>query len=323
MSRRTDPSPLDVNRPRDGSAQARDLPVLLLDLASRQLGATTVLILKERAHRVKTVHGSARNSVGSWLKNQGWFWTAIADCTFPFAVANTNGHPLFQPIAKAQPSGPPHESISSCLAVSVASTETDRGARTILAAFGSTPKSWSKDDLEFLETHAAAIHAHETILSEMTQLKTERNEHASLANGWRRLAEQTLDLVTRQGLDRLINKVSILHEALLGQSPCDLIGKKLSEFVHPEDRSRFEERFEAIVDGREVSRISHRFRRKDDSYAWLETSVVAVFDPFTGGLAEVVSGSRDVTGRASEVPFNAERDRINRGTSRPPWNSQG
>ena len=318
MTRMTISPHLEANRSRDLAARHQELVVSMLDEVSRRLCVTTALLYKEKVYRVRTIHGSTRHGIGTWMKNQGWFWAALGDTSFPLVAATTVGHPLFQPVVKAARSGAPEESIGSMLAVAVEGPGTDRGLKTILAAFGETARSWTKDELECLEAHAALFHSHESLRTEVERLKSERNVFAALENGWQKLIEQSLDLVTRQGLDGVITKVSILQEPALGHSPCDLVGKRLKDFVHPDDQRRFQERFEAIVDGREVSRISYRFRRRDDSLAWLETSVVPVFDPFTGALSEVICGSRDISDRVSSPRFDAERttlESISWGTS--------
>ena len=318
MSRRTIPTNLEASRSRCSSEQSREVVVLLLDQLANQLGATTVSMQKETQRRIRTIHGSARNCVGAWLKNQGWFWASLADTNHPFILPNSNGHPLFQAVAKARPVGQSGDSIASCLVVSIEPPQTETGLKTTLAVFGSTTRLWTKDDLECVESYAAAINAHESLRAEVERLKTERNEFATLENRWRQLTEQTLDLVTRQGPDGRISKVSILQEPVLGHTATDLVGKRLNDFVHPDDQKRFRERFEAIVEGRESSRISYRFRRRDGAYVWLETSVVAVYDPFTGGLSEVICGSRDVTDRVSTTQLTTERNLIDRLKSRGP-----
>ena len=297
---------MDLNRSRESPPRHPELVISLLDEMSRRLGVTTALLYKESSHRVRTIHGSSRHGVGFWLKSQGWFWGALSDTSFPAVASSTVGHPLFQPILKASREGVSVESIGSMLAVAVEGSGNPCELKTILAVFGTTPRMWSRDELNCLETHAALFHSHELLRTEVERLKTERNTFASLENGWRSLIEQSLDLVTRQGFDRVITKVSILQEGVLGYSQGDVIGKRLSDFVHPDDQRRFQERFEAIVDGREVSRISYRFRRKDDSYAWLETSVVPIFDPFTGALSEVLCGSRDMSDRVSTQRYDPE-----------------
>jgi diguanylate cyclase (GGDEF)-like protein/PAS domain S-box-containing protein len=78
-----------------------------------------------------------------------------------------------------------------------------------------------------------------------------------------------------------------------GWSPHHLVGKAISEFLHPDER-RHHRRF--LPEANEsLSALSHRFRCSDDTWRWAETTVTSLFHvPDIGGAMCVI---RDVTER--------------------------
>jgi len=113
---------------------------------------------------------------------------------------------------------------------------------------------------------------------------------------FRALIENSQDVITL--IDAGGNYVydSPAVRRVMGYAPEERIGRSFSEFIHPDERQTFEERFEAFTQQPGAVGTSRgRFRHKDGSWRWIEgirTNLTA--DPV---IRAVVVNYRDVTGR--------------------------
>ncbi|NIA09526.1 MAG: GAF domain-containing protein, partial [Nitrospiraceae bacterium] len=84
--------------------------------------------------------------------------------------------------------------------------------------------------------------------------------------------------------------------SLLGYSESDIVGRRVFEFVHPEDFSRPREKFEKVVkDSGKRSIHQGRFRTRDGGWRWIEASAANLMDdPAVHGM---VVNFRDITKR--------------------------
>ena len=103
---------------------------------------------------------------------------------------------------------------------------------------------------------------------------------------------QAADLIRVVSPDGVIRYASETSRPLLGYRPQELVGRKMSEFHHPDEAAALAQAsVEVDRDGSVVRRV-HRSRRRDGSYQWLETSGRSVK---TDGHAVLVLVSRDAT----------------------------
>lgn len=97
-------------------------------------------------------------------------------------------------------------------------------------------------------------------------------------------------------LDRngVVLETSPSIERVLGYAPDEIVGRRVLDFVHPDDMARAAEVFGAAVDAREeMEAVDTRFRHADGSWRILESRGRSLFhDPDIGGL---LVSSRDVT----------------------------
>lgn len=116
--------------------------------------------------------------------------------------------------------------------------------------------------------------------------------------GFRLLAENCSDMVSRIGPDGMRRYVSPASVRLLGKSPDQLVGSRSLEDIHPNDIEAVQQASEPPTEAdTEDSTISYRVRRADGSWIWLESTIRVVRDPTTGLPDGVVAVSRDVTER--------------------------
>ena len=95
----------------------------------------------------------------------------------------------------------------------------------------------------------------------------------------------------------------------LGYSAEERQAHILFEHVHPEDCQGLRAKFQQLVDG-EIDNYSRefRFRHKNGSYRWLESSFTSAIDnPLIGGI---VINSRDITERKLAEGRLAQREEV-------------
>ncbi|MBL8165010.1 MAG: PAS domain S-box protein [Anaerolineae bacterium] len=131
---------------------------------------------------------------------------------------------------------------------------------------------------------------------------------------YRLLAENSTDIITRFGLDGRILYVSPACKRLLGYDADDVIGKTVTDFLHPDDLANYMTYIGNIFSGREaVYGFSHRLRHKyTGEYVWLEANSRPIRDPQTKELLEVHTISREISERKkAEAQLAYERSLFN------------
>ncbi len=116
---------------------------------------------------------------------------------------------------------------------------------------------------------------------------SERRLRSLVAHSW--------DVITLHGRDGRYLYVSPAVTGLLGYAPEELVGADPSAHVHPDDAGTARA-FGAAAAGGEIGTVvQYRFRHRDGSWRWLESTAHDRFeDPAIGGM---VVTSRDITAR--------------------------
>ncbi|MCE5254387.1 MAG: PAS domain S-box protein [Actinomycetia bacterium] len=114
---------------------------------------------------------------------------------------------------------------------------------------------------------------------------------------YRDMVNGSWDLITVVGKDLVCNFQNAASRIILGYAPEELIGRDLSELIHPEDVDQSRERFSrfALSSRERSSPVETRFRHKDGSWRVLEVRVHKSQDP-RGGVSFIVNAT-DVTER--------------------------
>jgi PAS domain S-box-containing protein len=88
-----------------------------------------------------------------------------------------------------------------------------------------------------------------------------------------RLLETGRDLICVVEASGRLLEVSAAWERLLGYTPDELVGRCLSDFIHPDDLAQAREVAAAVArPGTEVIEFENRYRSKDGQYRWLSWS---------------------------------------------------
>ncbi|HUR83221.1 MAG TPA: EAL domain-containing protein [Thermoanaerobaculia bacterium] len=123
---------------------------------------------------------------------------------------------------------------------------------------------------------------------------------------YRLMAENSTDLIARTTPDGCFVYASDAIRNLLGFEPAEVIGKRIRDVIHPDDRPTLR----MIVPDANGHTFSYRAVRKDGSVIWFESTSRALFDA-DGEMTEVISVSRDISERRraeEQIEYQAYHD---------------
>jgi PAS domain S-box-containing protein len=80
----------------------------------------------------------------------------------------------------------------------------------------------------------------------------------------------TLDLICIADTDGHFRRLNKEWESALGYSPAELEGKRLFDFVHPDDMEVSLNAMSELRAGKKVLQFTNRYRHRDGSYRWIE-----------------------------------------------------
>jgi PAS domain S-box-containing protein len=107
---------------------------------------------------------------------------------------------------------------------------------------------------------------------------------------YRSLVESVHDLLSELDQDGRVLYLSPNHREALGYEPDELLGRSVFDFIHPDDLPTVLAEF-----GKDAGKVVCRFRHKDNSWRWLESSGKAHFT--ARGEFRGVIVSREITER--------------------------
>jgi PAS domain S-box-containing protein len=189
-------------------------------------------------------------------------------------------------------------------------------------------KEWDKDDQELFERGGTSTHEYEgicadgikraflvnkstfnnekgeiaglvTVLQDITELNEVKNALEKNEERYRIIIKQTGQVV----FDYDINDRKISWSGAVSE----LIGFDLKDFestdievwssrIHPEELNRISQAFESCIKYGENFRLEYRLRKTDESYVWVEESVVCLTDDH-GNVTRTLGVMKDITAR--------------------------
>jgi len=141
---------------------------------------------------------------------------------------------------------------------------------------------------EFEEQPAVMV-----VLEDVTETKAIANSLIENEMHLRLITDNMIDIVTQTSLEGEILYASPSHLNLMGYAPESLIGKKLFDFIHPDDLQLAIENMKKRIETHGTFVTEHRLRRQDGLYIWLESMGNVLTD--RRGKMSLVYVSRDVT----------------------------
>lgn len=129
---------------------------------------------------------------------------------------------------------------------------------------------------------------------DITEKKTLQDAIRTSESNLRLITESVHDMIIRWETDGTISYVSLACELLTGYVSSELMGKTISEFIHPEDLPRFQNgsKEEDVNWSRLPS--SFRFRTLKGKWIWFETTTTPRMSE-TGEILDYISVWRDIT----------------------------
>ncbi|MCY7398033.1 MAG: PAS domain S-box protein [Sphingomonas bacterium] len=110
---------------------------------------------------------------------------------------------------------------------------------------------------------------------------------------YRLVTENARDVILRLGLDGRPLYVSASSLRVTGYAPTEMIGRPLSDLIHPDDVPVFKRSLERMAEGITDPSIEFRLRDRDGHFGWFEASQRVLFDR-DGQPIEFVASLRDI-----------------------------
>jgi len=149
------------------------------------------------------------------------------------------------------------------------------------------------------------------IALDTTRQKRTETELLEQERQYRFIADNSLDIITRQTPTCVCMYVSPSVTPILGYSVQESVGISVLALVCPEDIIRVQEELHAIgQNGCTNTRSTFRFRHKDGRYLWFESTINVIRDEKTGKIREFLCISRDITARIQSEETARSRDRV-------------
>lgn len=132
----------------------------------------------------------------------------------------------------------------------------------------------------------------------MEKTQTEHSENHQRERLLVELVEQSTDMISYHTPgDWTFIYASPAVEVILGFTQEEIIGLSAYDLYHPDDVEDFRNRRPTVIYGQGFYTHTYRFKKKDGSYTWLESTSKSIRDADTNSLKEILVVSRDVSHR--------------------------
>ncbi|MBN1432327.1 MAG: PAS domain S-box protein [Methanomicrobiaceae archaeon] len=125
---------------------------------------------------------------------------------------------------------------------------------------------------------------------------------------FRKLVESSPDLILEVDPEGSVVYVSPSSELILGYKPEEMIGVGYTEIMEPEDIERVERNDTLLISGENPGHVEIKIRRKDGSFAYLESSAVLMNGKDLSGGIQVIA--RDISYRKKAEEEIRARDEL-------------
>ncbi len=141
---------------------------------------------------------------------------------------------------------------------------------------------------------------------DISEIKEKERQLELSEEKFRFIAENTTDLITQHSNDGNFSYVSNSSKDIIGYNPEELIHRSPYDFIHPDDLHKIQNAQKEIVEKLKTKPLTFRFRKKDNSYIWME-SLTKINLKNKHQIIGMQSSSRDI----SETIKAAEEMRSN------------
>lgn len=141
---------------------------------------------------------------------------------------------------------------------------------------------------------------------DISEIKEKEHQLELSEEKFRFITENTTDLITQHHIDGTFSYVSNSSKDIIGYEAEELIHKSPYDFIHPDDLHLLQNVHQEIVKKTKTKPLTFRFRKKDNSYIWIE-SVSKVILKNNHQIVGIQSSCRDI----SEMIKAAEEMKLN------------
>ncbi|WP_042206213.1 PAS domain-containing hybrid sensor histidine kinase/response regulator [Paenibacillus durus] len=139
------------------------------------------------------------------------------------------------------------------------------------------------------------------LVVEMTDITNRKQAEEKLRDSernYRLISENSLDFISRNAVDGFATYLyaSSICLPMYGYTPEEMTGTRKLDYIHPDDLGMVKNYLKDCMRGKENLPILFRFRCKDGSYMWTETTIRHVYSEDKQEY-EIIAVSRDAGGR--------------------------
>jgi PAS domain S-box-containing protein len=131
---------------------------------------------------------------------------------------------------------------------------------------------------------------------DITDIKEKEIELQLSEEKYRFITENTTDIICQHNLDTSYIYLSNSYKEVLGYEISEMINQKAADYIHPDDLKIVKSSLFVFLENPKNNSATYRFRKKDQSYIWLET----IANPILNNEKEVIgiqTCSRDISER--------------------------
>lgn len=145
---------------------------------------------------------------------------------------------------------------------------------------------------------------------DITERKNADNIVLANEKRFKALVQEGSDLISILDREGVYKYVSPTSKRVLGIPSEHLMGKKVREFIHPDDWQEVEQKFNLLQEQKQITTKPFRYKNSNNEWRWIETTATNLLDDPT--IEGIVTNSRDVTERIfNEKELKLSNERYN------------
>ncbi len=145
-----------------------------------------------------------------------------------------------------------------------------------------------------------------TVARDVTEAQASLARLAQSEALYRLLAENAADVVARSNADGRIEWITDSITAVTGWDPAEILGRRLLDYIHPDDQAAMRADTAELVGGAPVTSAA-RFRTRSGDYRWLSLRGKPIFDA-AGRVVGRAGGWRDIATERAAIEQLAAKE---------------